>query len=690
VVSTKFTDNFAAPARESLAAGVPRTFAAVAGMALASGAMLPVSSWFRSLACLVAFSSYFLMSSSGRDAGSVPWYLLAPFLLLTVCLCLFVKAPAARLALLAWVFTSEFWVERSLGGKRRGRGGVAFVLGVMSMAWAGLAALYGASPPMWFLWCRLSGLAMQAPAAISWLICREAAAVAGLALTAALAAGRVRPGARAARLLTAACLLLTTLHMLQPLAGGIRYARAGEHPRRRRPASIALYSEGLVDWDMPSWHRLGLIRSGLFGLFRASLERHAAARGGTLAEVDSLGPDALSGVGLAVFINPTRFLTQPELECLVDFVAAGGGLLVLGDHTDIGGSRAPLNRVLEFTSIAFNFDSAIGMRPRWAGCLEIRRHPVTTGLMDEVDVQIGTGASLEIAPPATPIVAGRYAFGDRGDYENDGRGANMGNGRHDAGEALGNVVLVAGEEVGSGRVLVFGDTSPFQNGAHFLSQRLVSNSVHWLCCEDGDGIDGEVPAIRPCERVAAIDFGRCPRASRDLFTEKSLGGLANCLYRAGVTPVPVYDSVIEEAAFTFLIAPTRGLSPGTTCRLLDYVQSGGRLIVAKGYTVPEPCGGLLGGVGFEILPIPLGSGDADGSVRHKSAWAVDYGGGPDTVTRAASFGYPTVVTKPVANGSITLISDGEFLLDANLESETEATPENVEFLAALFHDLGKD
>ena len=278
------------------------------------------------------------------------------------------------------------------------------------------------------------------------------------------------------------------------------------------------------------------------------------------------------------------------------------------------------------------------------------------------------------------------------DYNNAGRGAYLGNCRRDAGEPFGNLVLVAGEEVGNGRVLVFGDTSPFQNGAHFLSQRLITNSIGWLCASDAGYIcaGGGVARLRPFDDVAAIDFSLNPRVSRELFTDLSLGGLANCLWRAGITAVPVYDRAVPAAELVFIVAPTRRLTPERIRDLVTYMMSGGSLVLAKGYTSPEPCAGLLSMLGFDILPVPLGNGEVAARVRHKEAWAITYGGPPDTVTHAAAFGHPTIVTRPVGRGSFTLISDGRFLLDGNLESEARYTRENVEFVARLLAGLRED
>jgi len=691
VVSADLTVEVPKVDASRVALGFLRAFLAAAGLALASGWAFCISSWFRGLVCFVVFSVYFALPCGWGGRRGLAGHLAAGGFAAAVLLILRFEAPASRVALLAWVLTSEFWVERSLSGKRRRRAGEALVLGAAALAFAGLLTLYARAPGLRLLRRTVPGLGLAGSISLAAVFAYEAAVIAGFAAALTAAGRRAGPSPRAAGALSVLCAVVVLLILLQSRGGGVRCTGRGDCGPPR-PISIALYSEGLLDWESPSASVLGLVRSGMFGLFRKSMERYAVSRGGVVVEVDSLTCAVLAAVNLVVFINPTRPPSPVERKRLGAFLAGGGGMLVLGDHTDICGTLAALNGVLEPTSVRFRFDSAISLREGWAGCLEIVPHAVTAGLRDEEDAQVGTGASLEIKRPAFPIVIGRYAFSDRGDYRNGGRGANMGNRGHDAGEALGDLVLVAGEEVGSGRVLVFGDTSPFQNGARFLSQRFIANSVRWLCRDDVVCAGSLLPGMRPFDDAAVIDLGRCPDAARRLFGSRSLGGLANCLCRAGVSPVPG-DAVSAAGAgprapaFIFMIAPTRRLGEAETSRLIEYMRSGGRLVLAKGYASPEPCAGLLEVLGFGIMPVPLGGGDGSAPLSHGDAWAVTCDGGAGTVVRASAFGFATVVTKAVGHGSFTLIGDGRLLLDADLEGEMDAVPENVEFVTALVSGL---
>jgi hypothetical protein len=462
----------------------------------------------------------------------------------------------------------------------------------------------------------------------------------------------------------------------------------GVHPSR---PSFALYSRGMLDWNLPDTERLGLASSGMFGLFRTSLERRARASGGEVILIDSLGGHDLNGIGLITFINPTTNLTDGEVSTLEDFVTSGGGLLVLGDHTDIGGSRDPLNTLLSFTGIRFNFDSAIPLRNRWHGCLEIREHDTTHGVHNEIMLQSAVGASLEIEEPAFPLVVGRYGFSDTGDYSNAGMGAHMGNGRQEAGERAGDLVLVAGQHIGRGRVVTFGDTSPFQNVAMFLSHNLVGETITWLTGGGRQITSGSTaaPTMGVDHDKAVIDFSLRPDARLELFAPTSLGGLANCLARAGVSAVPTLKSSewSRSAAYFFMVNPTRDPAPRERTWLLDYAEGGGNLVICQGYRSPGPCSGLSSDLGYSIEPVPLGGGDAGSRVRHKDAWWVSYAGEADTSILATAFGYPTIVMMELGDGTVTAVGDGRLLLDENLETEFKGTSENIRFVLDLIGSL---
>ncbi|HVP56551.1 MAG TPA: hypothetical protein VMU02_00525, partial [bacterium] len=223
------------------------------------------------------------------------------------------------------------------------------------------AALQGAN------WrCLICGLGLVAGAAATRAMCAisavngpagiAASQIASVALVAFLlavasAAGRgavpERGRRHASRQILGISLALTIAALAVaglPLSGGHR------PPPDRPKSSFLIYPYGLLDWRVPDFERVGLVNAGMFGLFLRLLERDASTSGGEVTmATDRISPGDLLDVGIIVFINPVKELDDREIRAVERFVAAGGGLLVLGDHTNIGGSMRPLNSVLSFT-----------------------------------------------------------------------------------------------------------------------------------------------------------------------------------------------------------------------------------------------------------------------------------------------------------------------------------------------------
>src|SRR5262249_3382486 len=166
----------------------------------------------------------------------------------------------------------------------------------------------------------------------------------------------------------------------------------------------------------------------------------------------------------------------------------GGGLLCLGDHTGVAGIRGPFNDLLAPLGIRFQFDSATFFGDGWEHALEVRNHPMNRGLGDAAaDYSIWVGASLDLDRDATPVVVARYGYSDHGDMSNLRMGF-LGDRRYNPDELLGDVVLVGETRYGDGKVLVFGDTSTYQNLALSQSWNLVLRSVDHLASRGGMGL----------------------------------------------------------------------------------------------------------------------------------------------------------------------------------------------------------
>ncbi len=197
-----------------------------------------------------------------------------------------------------------------------------------------------------------------------------------------------------------------------------------------------------------------------------------------MRHTDSIEPADLAQTQILVLINSPKEWKGADRLLVLDFVARGGSLLVLGDHTDVFGLRRGFNSLLGPLGIKFRFDSAYKARETWRGCQAAAADLVAWGWDDE-NPGVAVGASLELSGHARPLLVGRYAFSDTGIRENV-MGSFLGNYHYDHGEQLGDVVLVATTTYGRGRVLVWGDTSAFQGGFSSNYRKVVGPMLAWL------------------------------------------------------------------------------------------------------------------------------------------------------------------------------------------------------------------
>ena len=393
-----------------------------------------------------------------------------------------------------------------------------------------------------------------------------------------------------------------------------------------RPVRVLLDSRGAFAMQPLAWGQYGAQASQ--GASLASLPALLDARGFVCTVHDSsLDPALLEQHDVLMVMNPTHVLAPSEHRAVWDFVRGGGGLLVLGDHTNIMEIEGPLDSLLAPVGVRVNFDSAIPLVDRWSwyGCMRRHPHPATRGVRDETEVKISVGASLAVPAGALPLFTGRDAFADAGNRGNK-QGAYLGNMRWDPGEPLGDLVLAAEVPYGRGKVIVFGDTSPFQRNSVTWSESFVTRVLTYLgtpghrllawplraggaalATAGGIGLALLAPASLPVlalaaaasaawlagvERTATVDLPRTPWRADVAWIDHahgnridvhaglpiSIGGLASHLWRQGYLPLARRDrhaEVLPPARLFVSIAPALPFALDERRALRRFVEEGG-------------------------------------------------------------------------------------------------------------------
>lgn len=417
--------------------------------------------------------------------------------------------------------------------------------------------------------------------------------------------------------------------------------------------TIRVHNRGGLDWDRPVFGRFGSFSGGMFGTWPV----YCRAEGYDFGVIDENTVEAvdLPGVQILVLINSPKLWDERERRTIYDFVARGGSLLVLGDHTDVFGLMRGFNSLLGPLGIRFRFDSAYKARETWRGCQAAAPDAVCWGWDDE-NPGVAVGASLELSGSARPLLVGRYAFSDSGVREN-AIGSFLGNYRYDRGERLGDVVLVATATYGRGRVVVWGDTSAFQ-GVSTYYPRVVGPMLDWL---SRPAAWTERPLVRLGAAIALIGTlvwlwraGATPAQTMSiavgllvgltmpwalsaprLRAQFHVGGdtvlvdkshfPASGHYEARVNPVgPLYTNLlrcgfrvaelekwdpaaIAQARGIAFVAPQRSFSQREVADLLRAEERGAVVILTAGQ--PDAAGSrrLLEAHGLALLPRPIGT-----------------------------------------------------------------------------------
>ncbi|MCP4118706.1 MAG: hypothetical protein GY737_25590 [Desulfobacteraceae bacterium] len=498
-----------------------------------------------------------------------------------------------------------------------------------------------------------------------------------------------------------------------------------------------------ANWSVPRYgKKYGQKSVGMFGMLPHYLEmRGYHAR----VEKNDLSPLILKKAAAVVVFNPSKYFSGEERRLLRDFVKQGGGLLVAGDHTDVTGLMGPINDILAPFNIGLNFDTALPISSGWINSLEKRPHPITRGLDNDYDAGIWVGASLDIDLPASPVIVGKRGWADLGDYRNKKR-AYLGDYKRSEKEQLADVVLVAESEYGKGRVLVFADTSPFQNAILTHTHPFLDTIFTWLVSGKGaihfpqvqfglsiifiaaalaiiirtpcilffvvfvlaahggvwfsqtrlvSNVETESSSFSKAQyEPAFIDFSHMERFAPLASSDYSTWGLTVNLMRNAFIPLylkEISTEALSASRLFFVIAPTKAFSKKEIKILKAYMENGGFVIWTVGWEDMEASKNFLDEFNLSLDAVPLGSTGRESGKRGVSfleAWPIICKNGTGDVL-AGKWDYPVIVFQPRGKGGLLLIGDSQFLLSKNMESYKKFKYNNIRFFRQLLVRLGQ-
>lgn len=331
----------------------------------------------------------------------------------------------------------------------------------------------------WSTWVLL---AMQAvPVLLAWRLVRVAppaeAAEPARQRPAAAPARRLVPAGALALL---ACAAFTAAVLLDPVGA--------------RKGGRVLVDEHHTDWE-PTQRPYDTEWYGhLSGYNYACIYDYCSRFYRTARQEAPITPAALAGCDVLVIKTPLLRYSRPEIDAIEHFVRQGGGLLLIGEHTDVFGSGRSLNAVAQRFGFRFRYDCLFGVDSvfddLWAPPLV--PHPVVQHMppMDfatscSIDPQHSRGRSVITGVGLKNLPADYHALNlypqveDRPDMR------------------YGAFVQLWSARHGAGRVLAFTDSTIFSNFSTFEPGKaeLWMGMIEWLNRRDEFPVDLRWPLL---------------------------------------------------------------------------------------------------------------------------------------------------------------------------------------------------
>ncbi len=175
---------------------------------------------------------------------------------------------------------------------------------------------------------------------------------------------------------------------------------------------------------------------------------------------EKLTQEKLAAHDVFMVKTPTTPFTEQEIQLLVDYVAAGGGLFLVGDHTNVFGTTININPLAQRFGIRFNYDGTYNLadndlHPHKHNTLF--RHPA---IQEMPYFLFATSCSMQASLFAQDILTASNLKAIYLDYS---RGGYFPDKKTEKNYTFGRFLQTVGLTYGKGRVVAFPDSTCFSN-----------------------------------------------------------------------------------------------------------------------------------------------------------------------------------------------------------------------------------
>jgi hypothetical protein len=204
----------------------------------------------------------------------------------------------------------------------------------------------------------------------------------------------------------------------------------------------------------------------------------------------------LATASVLIIYDPNRSFTAEEIQAVRRFVARGGGLFVIGDHTNVFGSSSHLNQVLDGMGFLFRDDVLFDLEEDFFQLKDLS--PLHSGLLHGIPFFKFRGpASIRSTSLFTRNV---FTLGNAKSLRAIYSVNNFYPPPHDHPKMwTGDFAVSMTSRHGRGRVVGFADSTVFSNFEIFYPGKyeFLLNVVHWLNHKDP-------PLFLPLKRAALV------------------------------------------------------------------------------------------------------------------------------------------------------------------------------------------
>ncbi|MBU0519258.1 hypothetical protein KJ564_10015, partial [bacterium] len=195
---------------------------------------------------------------------------------------------------------------------------------------------------------------------------------------------------------------------------------------------------------------------------------------------EPLSTEALKNVDVLIIKIPTQPYAESEIEAVEQFVEQGGGVWVIGDHTNVFGSSSYLNPLLKRFGCRLRYDSTHDLKTGKLSLWERPRmfaHPSVAHLPPYL---FATSCSVTAPLSAENAIIGYGLRKDYLDYSQRNFFPDRSKKLFDIGFGL--FLQQAAVPYGKGRLLIYTDSTTFSNFFMFIRGKpeIVLGAVDWV------------------------------------------------------------------------------------------------------------------------------------------------------------------------------------------------------------------